>query len=166
MIKVTKIKEECKEYSRVYYKLEQVKTYKPEIVNRIIEQTAEPIKNGTLVGELGHNNDTPEINPMNITHKIISIEKLNDTDIKIISYVYPGGGMTKILHPILIACVEDKTFEIPLSYTLRGHGNSTNDFDNFQIVTFDLADETTVGKDPVFVPNTLMNDIALEQAAM
>lgn len=165
MIKVTRIKEDCKEYSRVYYKLEQVKTYKPEVVNKVIEQTTDYIKSGELFGELGHNNGSTELNVARITHKIISIEKLSDTDIKIVSYVYPGEGMTKILHPALIACIEDKSYEIPLSYTLRGAGNS-DCLDDFKIITFDLADETTVGKNPLFVSDTIMNDIAHEHAAM
>lgn len=164
MINVTKIKEECKEYSRVYYKLEQVKTYKPEIVNKILEQTKNFIKNGTLFGEVGHHNESLEVDPMRISHKIISITKLSNTDIKIISYVFPADGMAKILHPSLIACVEDKSFELPLSYTLRGSGNSN--LEDFRIITFDLADEDTVGKNPLFVPDSLMTDIALEQAGM
>lgn len=166
MINVTKIKEECKDYTRIYYKLEQVKTYKPHIVKKIMEQLTFYVNaGGALYGELGHNNGSSEINVQNCTHKIVSIEQKSETDIKITAHVFPEAGlMTKTLHPYLIACVENKTFEIPLSYTLRGWGNEN--LEDFTIITFDLADENTVGKNPIFVPETLINDIAREQASI
>ena len=163
MIKVTKIKEETKEFNRIYYKLEQVKTYEPNIVNKIIAQTKGLIATGELYGELGHNNGL-EINLYKVTHKIISIEKLNDTDIKIISHVFPISNVTNTLLPELIACVENKTYELHLSYTLRGCGNDYTD--DFHVITCDLADENNVGKNPIFLSKEISNTITKEQALL
>lgn len=162
MINVTKITEENKNFKRTYFKLEQVKTYKSSIVDKIIKQSKPLIKQNLLLGELGHNNEDTnscEIDLTQVTHKIISIKKISDTDINIVSYCTDG---------ILFGYLTDQTslgiYNIPLSYTLRGVGNPV--LNDFKLITFDLADEKTVGKNPLFVPENLINDIAKEQASL
>ena len=46
MINVTKITEESSANTRTYYKLEQVKTYKPNIVKAIMDQVFVKIESG------------------------------------------------------------------------------------------------------------------------
>lgn len=169
MINVTKITEESCVNTRTYYKLEQVKTYKPNIVKTIVEQYGLNKDDIYYYGEIGNTDKHFEMNPMNCSHKIIDIVPVSDTQIKIISYVYPEFGAHKVIWPYLEACSVDKSYSIPLSYTLRGAG-AINDsgelMDDFVFITFDLINEDDAGKNPLLCPNDVINDIAHEQASL
>lgn len=114
MINVTKITEESCANTRTYYKLEQVKTYKPNIVKTIIEQYGLNRDDIYYYGEIGNTDKHFEMNPMNCSHKIIDIKQISDTQIQIISYVYPEFGAHKVIWPYLEACSVDKSYSIPL----------------------------------------------------
>lgn len=169
MINVTKITEESCANTRTYYKLEQVKTYKPNIVKTIMDQVFVKIESGDCYGEIGNIDKHFELNPMNCSHKIIDVKQVSDTQIKIISYVYPEFGAHKVIWPYLDACSVDKSYSIPLSYTLRGAGAISEAgelSDDFVFITFDLINEDDAGKNPMFCPNDVINDIAHEQASL
>lgn len=169
MINVTKITEESSANTRTYYKLEQVKTYKPNIVKTIVEQYGLNKDDIYYYGEIGNTDKHFELNPMNCSHKIIDIKQISDTQIKIISYVYPEFGAHKVIWPYLEACSVNKSYSIPLSYTLRGAGaisDSGELSDDFMFITFDLINEDDAGKNPMLCPNDVINDIAHEQASL
>lgn len=169
MINVTKITEESCANTRTYYKLEQVKTYMPNIVKCIMDQVFVKIESGDCYGEIGNIDKHFELNPMNCSHKIIDIKQISDTQIQIISYVYPEFGAHKVIWPYLEACSVDKSYSIPLSYTLRGAGAISDSgalMDDFIFITFDLINENEAGKNPMLCPNDVINDIAHEQASL
>lgn len=169
MINVTKITEESCTNTRTYYKLEQVKTYKPNVVKTIVEQYGLNKDDIYYYGEIGNTDKHFEMNPMNCSHKIIDIKQISDTQIQIISYVYPEFGAHKVIWPYLEACSVDKSYSIPLSYTLRGAGTISDSgelMDDFIFITFDLINENEAGKNPMLCPNDVINDIVHEQASL